>query len=50
VLEANEDYWRKKPAIKRIVFKPVIDRTTRLAMLKTGEADIGYLMSLLQKS
>jgi peptide/nickel transport system substrate-binding protein len=44
VLEANEDYWRKKPAIKRIVFKPVIDRTTRLAMLKTGEADIAYVM------
>jgi len=43
-LEANEQYWRKKPSIKRIVFKGVPDRTTRLAMLKTGEADIGYLM------
>src|SRR5262245_3449558 len=44
VVEANEQYWRKKPTIKRIVFKGVPDRTTRLAMLKTGEADIGYLM------
>src|SRR5262245_39562433 len=44
VLEANEQYWRKKPSIKRIVIKGVPDRTTRLAMLKTGEADIGYLM------
>jgi peptide/nickel transport system substrate-binding protein len=44
VLEANEQYWRKKPSIKTIVFKGVPDRTTRLAMLKTGEADIGYLM------
>jgi peptide/nickel transport system substrate-binding protein len=44
VLEANEQYWRKKPAIKRIVFKPVVDRTTRLAMLKAGEADIAYVM------
>src|SRR5438128_6239894 len=43
-LEANEQYWRKKPSIKRIVFKGVPDRTTRLARLKTGEADIGYLM------
>ncbi len=43
-LEANDQYWRKKPSIKRIVFKGVPDRTTRLAMLKTGEADIGYLM------
>src|SRR6059036_2119029 len=44
VLEANEQYWRKKPSIKRIVIKGVPDRTTRLGMLKTGEADIGYLM------
>jgi peptide/nickel transport system substrate-binding protein len=44
VLEANDHYWRKKPAIKRVVIKGVPDRTTRLAMLKTGEADIGYLM------
>jgi peptide/nickel transport system substrate-binding protein len=44
VLEANEQYWRKKPSIKRIVIKGIPDRTTRLAMLKTGEADIAYLM------
>jgi peptide/nickel transport system substrate-binding protein len=44
VLEANEQYWRKKPSVKRIVIKGVPDRTTRLAMLKTGEADIAYLM------
>ena len=44
VLDANEQYWRKKPAIKRLVFKPVTDRATRLAMLKAGEADIAYVM------
>src|ERR671924_1271866 len=44
VFEANEQYWRKKPTIKTVVIKGVPDRTTRLAMLKTGEADIGYLM------
>ena len=44
VLEANEQYWRKKPSIKRVVIKGIPDRTTRLAMLKTGEADIAYLM------
>jgi peptide/nickel transport system substrate-binding protein len=44
VLEANERYWRKIPAIKRIIFKGVPERPTRLAMLKTGEADIAYLM------
>jgi peptide/nickel transport system substrate-binding protein len=44
VLEANERYWRKVPSIKSIIFKGVPERTTRLAMLKTGEADIAYLM------
>lgn len=44
VLEANEHYWRKTPSIKRIIFKGVPERPTRLAMLKTGEADIAYLM------
>src|SRR6266540_6707261 len=44
VLEANERYWRKVPAIKSIIFKGVPERATRLAMLKTGEADIAYLM------
>jgi peptide/nickel transport system substrate-binding protein len=44
VVEANEGYWRKMPSIKRIVFKGVPERPTRLAMLKTGEADIAYLM------
>ena len=44
VLDANEQYWRKKPSINRVIFKGFPDRTTRLAMLKTGEADIGYLM------
>ena len=44
VLEANEQYWRKKPSIKHVVIKGIPDRTTRLAMLKTGEADIAYLM------
>ncbi len=44
VLEANEQYWRKKASIKRVIIKGIPDRTTRMAMLKTGEADIGYLM------
>jgi peptide/nickel transport system substrate-binding protein len=42
VLEANEQYWRKTPSVKRLVFKAVPDETTRLAMLKRGEADIAY--------
>ena len=42
VLEANEQYWRKPPAVKRLIFRSVTDDTTRLAMLKRGEADIAY--------
>ena len=42
VLEAYEGYWRKTPAVKRLVFKSVPDESTRLAMLKRGEADIAY--------
>ncbi len=42
VLEANESYWRKVPSVKRLVFRSVPDESTRLAMLKRGEADIAY--------
>ncbi|PYM76494.1 MAG: hypothetical protein DME10_00825, partial [Candidatus Rokuibacteriota bacterium] len=33
VLEAYEQYWRKAPSVRRLVFKSVVDETTRLAML-----------------
>ena len=44
VVEAYDRYWRKPLAIQRIVFKSVPDPATRLAMLKTGEADIVWDM------
>ena len=44
VMEAYEDYWRKVPHVKRLVFKSVPEATTRLAMLKNGEVDIAYLL------
>jgi peptide/nickel transport system substrate-binding protein len=42
VLEANEQYWRKTPTVKTLVFRAVPDSSTRLAMLKRGEADVAY--------
>jgi peptide/nickel transport system substrate-binding protein len=42
VLEAHEKYWRKTPKVKRIVMKSVPEGSTRLAMLKRGEAHIAY--------
>ena len=44
VMEANEDYWRKVPSVKRLVFQSVPEGTTRLAMLKRGEVDVAYLL------
>ena len=42
VLEAVEGYWRKPPAVKRLVMKVIPDKSTRLAALKGGEVDIAY--------
>jgi peptide/nickel transport system substrate-binding protein len=42
VLEAYEGYWRKPPAVKRLVFKSVPDESTRVVMLKRGETDVAY--------
>jgi peptide/nickel transport system substrate-binding protein len=42
VLEAFDQYWRKPPNVKRLVYKVIPDETTRLAALKRGEVDIAY--------
>jgi len=43
-LEANTDYWRRVPNVKTLVMKSVPEATTRAVMLKTGEADISYVL------
>src|SRR5215831_11233240 len=42
VLEAHDRYWRKPPAVKRLVWKSIPEDLTRLAMLKRGEVDVAY--------
>ncbi|HUG35697.1 MAG TPA: ABC transporter substrate-binding protein [Candidatus Limnocylindrales bacterium] len=42
VMEAFDQYWRKAPSVKRLVFKVIPDESTRLAALKRGEVDIVY--------
>src|SRR5437016_4137936 len=42
VFEAFEQYWRKTPSVKRLVFKVIPDETTRLAALQRGEVDLVY--------
>ena len=44
VLEAYTGYWRRVPNVKKLVLKSVPDGSTRLAMLKTGEADIAVAL------
>jgi len=43
VLDAFPDYWRKAPALKRLVMRSIPDEATRAASVKTGEVDIAYL-------
>ena len=45
VVEAVAGYWRKTPSVKRLIFKSVPDVATRLVMLKSGDADIGYAIA-----
>jgi peptide/nickel transport system substrate-binding protein len=40
VLEANPDYWGGKPAIDKVVFRPIKETRTRIAELKSGGAGI----------
>ncbi len=45
VAEAFDGYWRKTPAVKRIVIRSLPDETTRAAALKKGEVDIIFQIS-----
>jgi peptide/nickel transport system substrate-binding protein len=47
-LVRNDDYWDGQPKLTRVTFKPILDASTRLAALKTGEiqaiADVGGVL------
>lgn len=43
-LEAFPAYWRRVPNVKTLIMKSVPEATTRAVMLKTGEADIAYVL------
>ena len=45
VLEAFDGYWRKTPAIKRLVLRSIPDESTRAAALKRGEVDVAYYLN-----
>ncbi|MDQ3396822.1 MAG: ABC transporter substrate-binding protein, partial [Deinococcota bacterium] len=44
-LEANEDYWRGRPELDRVIFRTVPEEGARMLSLRTGEADMVLLPS-----
>jgi peptide/nickel transport system substrate-binding protein len=40
VLERNEEYWGTKPALKTLIFRPIVEPTARVAALLNGEVDM----------
>ncbi|HXJ82361.1 MAG TPA: ABC transporter substrate-binding protein [Candidatus Methylomirabilis sp.] len=44
VLEAFPGYWRRVPNVKKLVMKSVPDANTRAVMLKSGDADIAFVL------
>ena len=45
MLEAFDGYWRKAPAVKRVVMRNIPDESTRAAALKSGDVDLGYIFT-----
>lgn len=45
VMEANEDYWRGAPSIKKLTFKIHTDKSTAAIALEKGEVDVLYYPS-----
>ncbi len=45
VLEAFDGYWRKPPAVKRLIMRSMTEESTRAAALRAGEVDITYLLT-----
>ncbi|NIP29334.1 MAG: peptide-binding protein [Candidatus Dadabacteria bacterium] len=39
ILEKNEDYWKDKPKLNKIVFKIINDETVKFQVLKKGDLD-----------
>jgi peptide/nickel transport system substrate-binding protein len=40
VLEANDDYWRGRPELDRVVFRVIPEDGARMLSLRTGEVDM----------
>jgi peptide/nickel transport system substrate-binding protein len=45
VLQANDQYWKGRPKVDRLIFRTIPDEFTRVAELKTGGIDIATNLS-----
>lgn len=43
---ANPDYWRGRPKVDAVVFKPILEPVARLRQLRTGEIDMADELSI----
>lgn len=48
VLKRNDAYWKGKPKVEKIVFKPVPEGGARVMMLEAGQADVAFPVSLIE--
>lgn len=48
VLEAFDGYWRGRPKIDRIVFRPIPEASTRIAELLSGNVHLAYDLTMDQ--
>jgi peptide/nickel transport system substrate-binding protein len=40
VLDAHRDYWLKRPALERVILRPIPDSSTAAAALQSGDVDV----------
>src|SRR6266536_1840525 len=40
VVEANDEHWTGKPAVRRATWRPIPELSSRIAALQTGQADL----------
>lgn len=50
VLTRNEQYWGRKPRLRRVIIKDVKEPSTQAMMLERGDIDMAYDLSPLQIS
>jgi peptide/nickel transport system substrate-binding protein len=43
LLERRADYWREKPHIQSVLFRPIADDAVALKALQRGDVDVSYL-------